>query len=115
MKLTSLCFCRWAHQAYSLFIHRRMEGLPHSCTPVRSSGDTVLGGAPLVWWGRPAGRALEQALIRKSGELSVSSQGHLARKQQSLVLPSETQSQSVSDFSWISVQMGLALWGQRHP
>ena len=24
-----------------LFIHRRMEGLPHSSTPVRSSGDTV--------------------------------------------------------------------------
>ena len=42
----------------------------------------------MVWWGWLAGRALEQALIRKPGELSVSSQDHLARKQQLLVPPS---------------------------
>lgn len=43
---------------------------------MNSAGDIMMsGGAPLVWWGWLAGRALEGALVRKPGELDLSSPG----------------------------------------
>lgn len=67
MKSTSFCFLDGLIVLTPYSLAGEMGGLPHSYNnrslsrnPVNSAGDVMMsGGAPLVWWGWLAGRALE--------------------------------------------------------